>query len=136
MNKIIIASNFILLLVVMIMMVSRRGLSKTERAILKTEIKNEIQSESGGRHLLKGDGTSFYNELVIMGDTEYYIHHSTLKCPKINGGVGLNVHKLFFYNNLYCPLCMDNELIDVFYKKNFPNGKDSNGYKIQYSVNL
>lgn len=88
---------------------------------LKEEIINELkQSEK----VQKGYGNYYYNEQISIGGEGYYIHHSTLECPAIKGGVKRN----FTYTNsedknLFCPKCMDDALIDHFNKNFFPEKK-------------
>lgn len=93
---------------------------------LKEEIKEEIMQELKNKspQIENGDGSVFYNEQVNIGRGEYYIHHSTLKCPYIRRGVQRN----FTYTNredlnLYCSKCMDDDLINIFVRRNFPKNK-------------
>lgn len=64
-------------------------------------------------YVKKGDGSVFYNELKPMGHVRYWTHHSTLDCPAIQGGVERNVVRSGTVN-LFCPVCMDDHLIDIF----------------------
>lgn len=88
---------------------------------IKEEILDELKSEEV---VQKGQGFYFYNEQISIGGEGYYIHHSTLECPAIKGGVKRN----FTYTraedrNLFCSKCMDDALIDHF-NKSFFSEKD------------
>lgn len=87
------------------------------------EVKEEIINELKEVEKPKGKGTGyyFYNEQVSIGDEGYYIHHSTLDCLAIKGGV----QRGYYYNakqdmNLFCPQCMDDQLISTFNQRFFP----------------
>lgn len=93
---------------------------------LKEEIKEDLRQETKNNtsKIEKGDGSVFYNEQVSIGRGEYYVHHSTLRCPYIRKGVQRN----FSYTNredfnLYCSKCMDDNLIDIFVRRYFPPKK-------------
>ncbi len=88
-------------------------------AEVKEEIINELKEVEKPK--VKGLGFYFYNEQVSIGGDGYYIHHSTLDCPAIKGGV----QRGFYYNakqdkNLFCPQCMDDQLISTFNQRFFP----------------
>lgn len=91
---------------------------------LKQEIKEDLKKEMAETYpkVVKGDGSWFYNEQVCIGsDGGYYVHHSTLKCPAIKNGV----QRGFTYSsrqdrNLFCPKCMDDDLINTFNRYYFP----------------
>lgn len=97
--------------------------SYTEK--IKEEIKEEIINElKSSEEVQKGYGNYFYNEQVSIGGEGYYIHHSTLECPAIKGGVKRN----FTYTNsedrnLFCSKCMDDALIEHFNKSFFSEKK-------------
>lgn len=89
---------------------------------LKKEIKENLKNEMDDTipKVVKGDGSVFYNEPHTIYDRVYYTHHSTLKCPFIKGGVQRGYTYNNFFQNLYCPVCMDDNLISLFermYKK-------------------
>lgn len=88
---------------------------------LKEDIKQELVNEIDTvQHPQKGDGSYFYNEPIKVGSEDMFIHHSTLSCPKIQKGVLRNCYKLDYYFNIFCPVCMDDKLIDDWTKLNFP----------------
>ena len=101
--------------------------SCTNKEQLKKEIKEELKRELSETpsKVKKGDGSFFYNEQVSIGsEGGFYIHHSTLDCPAIKNGAQRN----FTYTtrqdkNLFCPKCMDDELISLFTRVYFPNNK-------------
>lgn len=72
--------------------------------------------------IVLGDGSVFYNEVVSIGGTDFFVHHSTLKCPAIKNGVQRNCYKLNGYNNIFCSCCMNDYLITTFNNRFFPNG--------------
>lgn len=88
---------------------------------LKNQIKKEVLSEIGNNnsHLIKGDGSNFYGEPISIGRDDYYIHHSTLNCPLIQVGVQRNWYKISESNNIFCHLCMNDDLITRFHKRFF-----------------
>lgn len=94
--------------------------SCSSREQLKEEIKKEILNEARNYHVPKGDGSKFYAEPFFIGNTEYYIHHSTLKCTSINSGVQRNWYKFEESNNIFCNTCMDDNLITTFRDRYFP----------------
>lgn len=68
---------------------------------------------------VRGDGTYFYAEIAELSKHYLYIHHSTLDCPAIKKGVRRGRVRPEESENWFCPVCMDDELIDkwdVFYK--------------------
>ena len=88
-------------------------------AEVKQEIINELKEVEKPK--AKGTGFYFYNEQVSIGGEGYYTHHSTLDCPAIKGGV----QRDFYYSaketkNLFCPQCMDDQLITLFSQRFFP----------------
>ncbi len=106
-------------------------LSCVNKETLKEEIIKEVKEEllqanEDNATIKKGEGSFFYNEVVSIGDKEYYVHHSTLECPAINNGVQLNCYKKYGYNNLFCSKCMDFFLILKFENEYFPNGYNKN----------
>lgn len=87
---------------------------------MKQEIITELQKKPV---VVKGDGDVYYAEPVVIGTDEYYIHHSTLKCPNIKlGAVNRNVYYTNQYHNLYCTTCMDDKLI-MHFKESFLSSK-------------
>lgn len=92
--------------------------SCTNKDKLKQEVIDEIIQElQTNQSIKKGNGTYFYNEPVSIGGSEHMINHSTLKCPAIKGGVQRDYRFTAEYrrgDNLFCPICMDDSLIDVF----------------------
>ena len=89
------------------------------------KIKQEIISElTESLEVKKGDGYHFYNEQIYINETGYYIHHSTLDCPTIKGGVQRDYAYTYdVTKNLFCPKCMSDELIDHFNKRHTPENK-------------
>lgn len=88
---------------------------------LKTEIRNELLKElSSKREIQPGLGTAFYPEPIFIGNMEYYIQHSRYNCPGIRTGVQRNWHKKWEYCNIFCPVCMNEELMAKFKKIYFP----------------
>lgn len=86
---------------------------------MKREIIVELKKQPV---VVKGDGRNLYAEPIVVGDDEYYIQHSTLKCTNIKlGAVHKDVIKLSKYYNLFCTVCMDDRLIDNFLESNFPS---------------
>lgn len=99
--------------------------SCVDKEQMKKEIKEEIQEElvvslDSLQLQVKGDGSSFYNEPIKVGSDDMYIHHSTLKCPKIQKGVLKNCNYVDYYSNTFCSFCMDDELIHKWTKWFFP----------------
>lgn len=86
---------------------------------LKEEIKKELQVEPKKKpYITKGDGSHFYSEPISIGGESYNIHHSTLACPYIQNGVQRDCFKIDYYHNIFCSVCMDNNLIDTFNERN------------------
>ncbi|MCQ2094523.1 MAG: hypothetical protein MJY81_05975 [Bacteroidaceae bacterium] len=84
---------------------------------IKEELKNEIMNNASETAVKKGDGTYFYDEPVGIAGETFKINHSTLKCPAIKGGVQRDYRftaKSARGRNLFCHICMDDHLIDVY----------------------
>lgn len=95
---------------------------------IKAEIKKEIIQElEKERTVVKGDGYHFYNEQILIGSDGYYIHHSTLDCPVIYGGVKRDfTYTNAEHRNLFCSKCMDDDLINKFNNQFFSKNKNKN----------
>ena len=86
---------------------------------MKKEIIAELKKQPV---VVKGDGSVLYAEPIALGDDDYYILHSTLKCTNIKlGAVHKGSLKRDRYHNLFCTVCMDDRLIDNFLESNFPS---------------
>jgi hypothetical protein len=101
------------------MMAGCKSGDDTKTIILKSEDRDLTVAEVG-------DGSNFYCEPISIGGDEYYIHHSTMGCPRIKNGVQRNCYKLDGYNNIFCPGCMSDWLISAWKDRFFPNGYKSN----------
>jgi len=86
---------------------------------LKQEIKDELRKEIySGKFVEKGNGNNFYCEYASIGNHTYEIHHSTLNCPEIKSGVLRNWrYTKAEDSNLFCHVCMSDNLIDIFNSK-------------------
>ena len=98
---------------------------------LKKEIINELKSSNNQSTIKKGDGSNFYAEPVYLGSSGTYINdiniqHSTINCPAIKNGAHRNCYKLDPYHNIFCSLCMTDELISMWNSRFFPNGYKKN----------
>lgn len=100
-------------------LISACNIVDQQRLKLKEEIIQELEK---ARDVTKGNGDHFYNEPISIGGTAYTKHHSTLDCPDIIDGVQRDCYKTVAYNNLFCPRCMDDELISKWNKWFFPDG--------------
>ena len=85
---------------------------------------NELNELNESEEVKKGNGYHFYNEQIYLNELGYYIHHSTLDCPVIVGGVQRDYDYTYdATKNLFCPKCMNDALIDHFNKRHLPEKK-------------
>ena len=82
---------------------------------IKQEIVEELKKQPT---IVKGDGSSYYAEPIVLGEDMYYIQHSTIKCTNIKlGAVKKDVFMTNKYYNLFCTECMDDRLINHFIER-------------------
>lgn len=102
--------------------------NNVNKETLKAEIIDELKSSSDIPIIKKGDGNNFYSEPICIGpgstynNGDSYIQHSTMRCPRIKNGVQRNCYKIDPYNNTFCNICMNDELITQWNDRFFPNG--------------
>lgn len=77
--------------------------------------------EINSPRVVAGNGRYFYGEPIMVGNSEYYIQHSISSCPKIRTGTKRGWIKIQNDANYFCPICMNNDLIDTFNSRYFPD---------------